>query len=67
MPRRVTDKERLLAYAFTADVPALEDAIAVLSAALKAKKGGGAPRTRKPAQRPASAAAKTPAVGQDKE
>lgn len=50
MPKSISLKDRILAFAFTADVPALEDAIAVLSAALKAKKGGGAPRTRKPAK-----------------
>lgn len=50
MPKKLTDKERILNFAFTATTEELYDAICVLKAAHAAKAGGkGAPRPVKPA------------------
>lgn len=37
MPKKLSDQDRILNFAFSADVPALQSAIAVLRAALAAK------------------------------
>lgn len=48
MPKQLSDKDRILAFAFRAGVPELEEAAAVINAALRAKKGAG--RADKPAR-----------------
>lgn len=48
MPKQLTDKDRILAFAFRAGVPELEEAAAVINAALRAKKGGGSRSPAKP-------------------
>lgn len=58
MPKKLSDKDRILAFAFRATSEDLVDAIAVLKAAHAAKAGGkGMPRLVKPAgtRRPAPA------------
>jgi citrate lyase beta subunit len=61
MPKTLTDKDRLLNFAFRATTEELVDAISVLKAAHAAKVGGAAPRrtASKRAARPATPA-KTP-------
>lgn len=46
MPKALTDKDRILAFAFRAEVKDLEDAKKVIDAAIRAKKGGSTPRKR---------------------
>lgn len=50
MPKKMSDRDRLLAFAFRATAEELEDAIGVFKAALRAKPSAGTPRTRKPKQ-----------------
>lgn len=69
MPKALSDKDRILAFAFRATTEELSDAIAVLKAAHAAKVGGkGAPRPVKAAPR-RSSGTPTPAIrpsdGQD--
>jgi hypothetical protein len=52
MPKSISPKDRILSYAFTATTEQLEEAVSIFSAALKAKRGVSAPRTRKPQPRP---------------
>lgn len=59
--RKISDKDRLLSFAFTATTEQLEDAISVFKAALRAKQGVGAPRKRtaKPIVAPSNTKAQT--------
>lgn len=48
MPKKLTDAERILAFAFRAPIEQLEDAKKIIDAAIRAKKGGSTPRKRTP-------------------
>lgn len=56
MSKKMSDKDRLLAFAFRATADELEDAIGVFRAALSAKRGGAKkPTTKKPTAQPKAA------------
>lgn len=59
MPKKLTDKDRILAFAFKADAAELSDAIGVLKAALAAKTSK--PRAPRTASKPKPVATKAEA------
>lgn len=62
MPKQISPKDRLLAYAFTATAEELQEAVSIFTAALKAKAGptkrkAPAPRRPTPSRVPNSESA----------